>query len=114
MSGFKVTLRGSPTGPREYVCPEHGPFEMVVALATSSTPQPCPVCSMPSERGLDANIVARSSLVSFARGKGDEPPPYATTTAALADGMPLSEWKANRRKLWKDRDWNTAKAKGLI
>ena len=51
---------------------------------------------------------------SFTRGKRDEMPPWATTTEAIADGMPVEEWKAGRAKMWADHDRKTMQAKGLI
>ena len=114
MSGFVLKIRGNPTGNREYVCPSHGPFELVVDLATSSTPRPCPTCAAPSERTLEANIVARAGYCGFHRGKADPAPPYATTTEALADGMPIGEWKKERRSLWRDADRKEAKTRGLL
>lgn len=113
MSGFVVRVRGCPTGSREYACPTHGCFELVVDLATSSTPRPCPTCAAPSGRTLESNVITRMAN-SFLRGKRDEMPPWATTTEALADGMPVEEWREGRAKYWEEQDRATMKQKGLL
>lgn len=113
MSGFTLKLRGVTEAAREYECPEHGPFEVVVDLATSRDPRPCPACGAASERTLEVRYVAKMAP-SFVRGKRDEMPPWATTTEAIADGMPVSEWRANRAKFWENHDRAKMKEKGLI
>ena len=115
MSGFKLTIRGAQEGVREYGCPEHGPFDLTVDLSTSSQPRPCPTCGSLSERTLNANIHTRIDHLSFVRGKSAEKPtPLAMDTRPLAEGMPLKEWKARRRKLWRDHDRSVAKQKGAF
>lgn len=110
---YKMTLRGVTEAPREYACTAHGPFELVVDLATSSAPRPCPECAAPSERTLESRIITRMAG-GFKRGKRDEMPAWATTTEAIADGMPVAEWKEKRAKFWEDHDRKVSRAKGLI
>lgn len=115
MSGYKLTLRGDPRAAREYACPEHGPFELVVDLATSRDPRPCPVCGAASDRTIEANIVARVDPLSWIRGKSEKPDhPMAPQTELLAEGMPMKEYRAMRRKKWRAWDYKRAKDKGLI
>lgn len=113
MSDFVLKLSGVPEAPREYECPEHGPFEIVVDLATSRDPRPCPECGAASERTLSTRYV-RKVANEFKRGKRDEMTPYATTTEAIADGMPVSEWREKRAAFWRDHDRATMKRKGLL
>ena len=115
MSGYKLTIRGDTRAAREYACPDHGPFELVVDLATSRDPRPCPECGAPSDRTLESNIYTRVDPLSFVRGKTEKPDhPMAPQTELLAEGMPAKEYKAMRRKKWRDFDYKRAKARGLI
>lgn len=84
----------------DYECPEHGRFDETVPRSEEETPQPCPECGQPSPWVFPAPM-GRMALGNVVRGKSDGPRHHRDlTTAALADGMPLSEWKANRRKMW--------------
>ena len=110
---FALRLRGSPTGPRAYSCPEHGDFELDVDLATSATPRPCPDCGQPSERALAAPLYKpqRGTLV---RGKVEPPRrPTDFNTEALADGKPLHELQDERAAMWRDHDRARDKRRGL-
>lgn len=89
----------------------------------------CPSCGLRVEslqrRGDEAEIIAhcdtsakrvisaplgRMKLGEAVRGIGGERPPTALDTRPLADGMPLKEWKRQRReKAVKDR-WAKVKA----
>lgn len=112
---FKVTIRGVTSAAREYDCPTHGPFDLVVDLATSSTPRPCPECGAASERTVTTNI-ATHIAVGFNRGKSDPPPnKYALDTRPLAEGKEtLKEFRKRRRGLHRDARRNEAKQKGLL
>lgn len=114
---FKITIRGAPIAAREYACEQHGAFELVVDLATSRDPRPCPTCAAPSERTLTSNILNRMALsVESGTGKSDPPPsPLAFNTRAMYEkGQTVSEFRADRRKLHRDRERARAKQKGLI
>ncbi len=109
MSAFKLTIRGIDRAEREYACDAHGPFELVVDLATSRDARPCPTCGAPSERTLTSNIATHINVGVF-RGKSDPPPPNAMDTRPLAEGkVSLKEFRAQRRA--KHRDDRRAKAK---
>lgn len=110
---YTVRVRGVERSSREYLCPTHGAFDLVVDLATSRDPRPCPECGAASERTLEANIVARVAN-TFKRGKRDEMSPLATTTEAIADGMPVEEWRSQRAKLWENHDRKVMREKGLL
>lgn len=115
MSGYRVVIRGVTEAPREYACDAHGPFELVVDLATSRTPRPCPTCGAPSERTIEASIFTRIDPLSWNRGKTEKPDhPMAPQTELLAEGMSQKEYRAMRRKKWRDWDYKRAKAKGLV
>ena len=110
---FKLIIRGDPRGERGYLCPEHGAFDLVVDLATSSTPRPCPECAAPSERTIEANILTLVNPLSFVRGKSDKPDhPMAPQTELLAEGMPAKEYRAMRNRKWRDWDRKRAKNRG--
>jgi hypothetical protein len=113
LSGYTLRLRGTPEVDREYACDEHGPFTLTVDAATSSTPRPCPECGALSERTLEARYTVKVAN-SFQRGKRDEMPPWATTTEAIADGMPVEEWREKRATYWRDHDRAVMKQKGLM
>lgn len=115
---FKRTIRGAPHGLREYACPEHGTFDLVVELASDTLKRPCPQCGAESWRTLETNIITRVAN-SFYRGGGkrshaDAPGTYMMNTEAIADGMPVEEWRAKREAMWSDHDRKTMKAKGLM
>lgn len=112
-AGYVTKIRGVREASREYACPQHGAFDLVVDLVTSSTPRPCPECGAASERTLEQHV-HRKVGNSFKRGKRDEMPPWATTTEAIADGMPVEEWRAKRADYWRDHDRKTMKSKGLL
>lgn len=117
MTGFTLTLRGVTEAPREYACDAHGPFELVVDLATSSTPRPCPTCAAPSERTLTASIATRMAVsIESGRGKSDGPPnPLAMDTRGLAEGkVSMQEFKAQRRALHRDNRRARAKQRGVL
>ena len=114
MNGYALKITGVPEAAREYGCEAHGPFEVVVELATSRTPRPCPTCGAASERTLNATI-AHHVKVSVSRGKSDPPPPGAMDTRALAEGkVTLKEFRAKSRTMRRDARWRQAKQKGLI
>lgn len=114
MSDFVLKLSGVPEAPREYECPEHGPFETVVELATSRDPRPCPECGKASERTITCNIATHVN-VHVPRGKSDPPPPHAMDTRDLASGkVTMKEFRARRRAYHRDVKRREAKQKGLL
>lgn len=106
---------------REYTCPEHGVFDALVERSYGNLAIACPAprdnspaeCGRASELTTSA-VLGRVKLGEVSRGKIEKPPtPAALDTEALADGMPLAEFKAKRRAMWADRDRAKWKAKGL-
>jgi hypothetical protein len=113
MSGYTVRIRGAATGRREYECPEHGPFELQVDLATSGEARPCPDCGAASERTIAAPRL-RIPAGTWVRGKYEAPAhPMALDTRPLAEGTSEHEWRQQRRKKWDDFDRAEMKKAGL-
>lgn len=98
---FTIRIRGaSSLVSREYLCPTHGVFD---DLVTSPPPEEhaCPACGTPSSRSVSAPAVHTQFVVSGSRGKNDAKPHHRSMdTRPLAEGMPLSEWKRERAKVW--------------
>ena len=61
-------------------------------------------CDGEAVRIFSAPSIGTNWLGSVNRGKSDERPPGVMDTRALADGKPLSEWKAERKAYWRDKD----------
>ncbi len=99
-TGYTVRIRGAASLiARDYMCPEHGPFD-ALAARDSEDEQPCP-CGMPSPRIDSAPAVHTQFVVSGSQGKSDAKPHHMSMdTRPLAEGMPLGEWKAQRKQLW--------------
>lgn len=110
---FKVTIRGAATGRRAYACAEHGAFELVVDIATSADPRPCPSCGAASERTVDAAAL-KVPVGALVRGKyATDRHPMAMDTRPIADGMPVQEFKAMRAKQWADHDRSAMRKAGF-
>ncbi len=102
----------------EYMCPEHGRFDALVERDDSDF-APCPVmyaiarlseleirCGNRSPWCISAPLV-KPQYGAVSQGKvSSAPVPLALDTQALADGMPMAEWKARRAKLWNNEDRN--------
>lgn len=109
-----LKLRGDPTGTiiHEYLCPYHGRFELEVERASvpDSVECPEPRDDDPMPCGLDSpwspsGITSRVKPGEVVRGKVETtglPADVCMSTQALADGMPLAEFKAQRAKLHAD------------
>lgn len=119
---WTLKLRGDPTGTiiHEYLCPLHGRFEAEVsradvpdevrceAMGPGAVRQgeqwhavPCGASSPWSPSG----ITSRVKPGEVVRGKVETtglPADVCMSTQALADGMPLAEFKAQRAKLHAD------------
>jgi hypothetical protein len=107
----------------EYECPDHGLIERLVRRDENGDPpavfycteklcgdNTCShdmcTCDRPSPHVMSA-VHGRVKIAEVQRGKSDERPPWALNTEALADGMPMKEWRALQDK--KDRDWRIKK-----
>lgn len=89
----------------EYLCTEHGRFDMMLErTANGYAPDHahCKTCGLLSEWTISAPL-GRVRLAETTRGKVEAAPtPYHLDTRELGEGMPLKEWKAKRRKVWRD------------
>lgn len=95
-------IRGDSTAlvVREYCCGEHGRFDNLEARDVELTEVACPICGMPAPYVVSAPRGTGATVYGYAAstGSGKERPPNALDTRALADGMPMHEWKALRKK----------------
>lgn len=83
---------------RDYKCSSCGNVaEQMVRRAEPELVEPC-ACGGIVLPVLSA-VRGKVKICSFNRGKSDKPPPGAMDTRALADGQPLDEWRAERRKV---------------
>lgn len=117
---WTLKLRGDPTGTiiHEYLCPLHGRFEAEVPRSDVPDDMPCPGLEVLAGAdqfrgygcGLDSpwspsGITSRVKPGEVVRGKVETtglPADVCMSTQALADGMPLAEFKAKRAKLHAD------------
>ena len=96
---------------RDYLCPAHGYFELLEDRADVGD-KPCPECGGPSEFCMSAPKVKTVWCQAVSTAKSDGPrSQYAMDTRPLAEGMPYSEWKAKRQKMWRDHDLKKLKEK---
>jgi len=98
-----MRVRGDSSGRilSEFLCTEHGRFDALVSRDAETTT--CPTCGANSSWTPSAPL-SRVRLGEVTRGKFEAPQhPGHLDTRALADGMPLNEWKAHRDKLRKER-----------
>lgn len=87
----------------EYLCEEDGRFDSIEERANQPPALPCPRCSALCPKVLSAPKF-KPDYGAMHRGKSDGPPSkIAMDTRAIADGQSVSEWKAERKKLWRDR-----------
>lgn len=102
MSGYTIRIRGgSSLVSRDYQCATCD----VTFDDTVTNPPPativCPVCSGPAQLTISAPAVHTLFTVGVTRGRNDaKPHPDAMDTRAIAEGQPIHEWKAERKKVW--------------
>lgn len=111
----------------DFRCPEHGVFEATVPRNESDA-APCPTrVSIPAdgfypsggERACGISspwtpspVHGRLKLGDVEKGSFEPPPsPGALDTRALADGMPLHEWKKKRAEQRRDRTLRAVREK---
>jgi len=90
---------------RDYLCAVCGPFEELVERIDGRPPAevPCATCAAPAELTVSAPAVHTLHTVGVNRGRNDPKPHHMSMdTRPLAEGQPLSEWKAERAKLWNE------------
>lgn len=97
---------------REYLCPDHGRFEIIESRNTATDPgRACPDCGAIAEWVISAPKT-KTTWASVERGGvADAPVPWALDTRPLAEGMPLGEFRAKRAKEHNDRRHAEIKAK---
>lgn len=100
---YTVRLRGAPRAyVQEFACGEHGVFSSSEEADTDHAR--CPACGLASPWRISAPAgVVR--MVEAARGISDKPAgALAMSTRALAEGMPVTEWRAQRARAWGEVD----------
>lgn len=87
----------------DYACPSGHRFESLERRADAPDSKPCP-CGDTATRAISA-VVGRVKLGEATQGKNPAKyPDFVMDTRPLADGMPLKEWKRERRlKALKER-----------
>lgn len=92
----------------DYCCPDCGDTtEHFEDREAPPETQPCQStdCMGEASRIFSAPKIGTSWAGSVSTGKSDERPHSGIMdTRALADGMPVKEWKAKRSKMWRDKD----------
>lgn len=111
----------------DFICPIHGRFEALADRDADSAPCPADMpiavdghitrfsspCEFPSP-WTPSPVAGRVELVSaVSRGKWEPPPSkLATNTRPLMEGQKYSEWRKERKKVWRDHDWKQRKERG--
>lgn len=126
----------------DFICPIHGRFEVLADRDAESAPCPVPyecdkcsatpdrhgdyehgprcdgtaprlLCGLASPWAPTAPAVHTAFVVTATRGKSDPPPSaLATNTRPLMEGQRYSEWRKERKKLWRDYDHKQRKERG--
>jgi len=108
---FVIKVRGG-TGLvlAEYLCPEHGRFELLVERDVNGDPpaeQPCPVIAPPADAvcwesspwTISAPAVHTQFVVTASKGKSaPKPHPYSMDTRMLAEGR-RNDFRTQRKKI---------------
>ena len=110
----------------DYECPKHGRFELLVERDANGDPPSelwCPViaeaainhCGRSAPWRISAPSLKRDSVPCFAavRGGDTERRPGMLDTRPLAEGMPMSEWKAKQRAGQQERRHHQLIKRGL-
>lgn len=102
---FEIKIRGASTGlvRHEYLCPACGRFERDVPRESVPDVVLCEDCGAVSPWSPSV-VTCRVRMVEATRGKS-EAKPTATTldTRALAEGMPMQEWRAKRAAMREEK-----------
>jgi hypothetical protein len=94
----------------DFTCPHHGRFEALAESDADSAPCPCGASSPWSPT---APAVHTAFVVSASRGKSDPAPSkLATDTRPLMEGQRYSEWRKERKKVWREHDHAVRKERG--
>lgn len=106
---WTVKTRGASSQPmlQDFLCDDCGPISTIAPRDVDSTP--CPDCGKPARWVISAPRVA-IPIAEVVRGGVAKPDsPMYLDTRPLAEGMPLTEWKARRQKLYEERRWKESK-----
>lgn len=110
----------------DFMCPVHGRFEMLVDANADTALCPAPnalaawlvedlahlavhgpvrqVCGIASP-WTPSPVAGRVRLVEVSRGKVEPPPtPQHYNTEKLGEGQRYSEWRAERKAMWREHD----------
>lgn len=119
----------------DFLCPIHGRFEALAESDSDSALCPHPSAIGPYSIGpvngaegprqhfrtcaqvspwTPSPVAGRVELVSaVSRGKWEPPPSkLATDTRPLMEGQKYSEWRKDRKKVWRDHDHKARKERG--
>ncbi len=117
---FRVIMRGSPSPvvAAEYMCPDHGRFEMDVQRTAEGDAPDEMECPWPADEGdadygpcphratwcISAPMTRVQKVTAAVKGKWQKPEHKTwTDTSNLAEGQPLYEWKEDRAKIWEEK-----------
>lgn len=81
----------------DYMCPEHGVFEALLASPLPDATS-CPACGS-SSSWVPSAVFGKVKLAEATRGKCEKPPgPGFLDTRDLGEGMDHNEWEERRDK----------------
>ncbi len=90
----------------EFLCDDCGRFESLEPRATAPDALSCPDCGSLSQWVVSApqpKVLSVPCTATVRGGDMKDRPRGMLDTRALADGMPLKEWKAKERKVTQER-----------
>ncbi len=100
---WTVKVRGAHSQPisRDFLCDECGPFSAIVEDRDAET-HPCPDCSKPAPIA-DSPVMGRVRLIEAVKGRWEKPAKATyLDTRDLGEGQDVDDFRAKRRKLWRD------------
>lgn len=109
---WTLKVRGAHSQPmtQDFLCDDCGPF--YATTDRDATEAPCPDCGKPGQWviSMPKSVSVAASVV---RGPVARPESKMfLDTRELGEGMPMSEWKEKRRKLYQERRWKEHKNGG--
>ncbi len=106
---WTVKVRGAHSQPisRDFLCDECGPFSAIVEDRDAET-HPCPDCSKPAPIA-DSPVMGRVRLIEAVKGRWEKPERKTwLDTRNLGEGQSAEEFRAERKKVWRDHRMNGA------
>lgn len=109
---WTVKIRGVPSQPitQEFECPVHGRFEATAPHDTDAIA--CIICGVASPWVISAPHGSVNQFEVVRGGVAKAENPGWLSTRALAEGMPIGEWKAKREKFYAEKRHAEAKEFG--